>query len=65
MFVALSGPNFDGHDYLAEVAAKGAVAALVERPVADAGLPQLLVREFARRVAVALVHSVVQQRERW
>ena len=45
MFVALSGPNFDGHDYLAEVAAKGAVAALVERPVAGAGLPQLLVRD--------------------
>ena len=45
LFVALSGPNFDGHDYLAEVAAKGAVAALVERPVADAGLPQLLVRD--------------------
>ena len=41
----LSGPRFDGHDYLAEVAAKGAVAALVEREVADAPLPQLLVRD--------------------
>ncbi|WP_228492569.1 Mur ligase domain-containing protein, partial [Pseudomonas aeruginosa] len=26
LFIALSGPRFDGHDYLAEVAAKGAVA---------------------------------------
>jgi UDP-N-acetylmuramoyl-tripeptide--D-alanyl-D-alanine ligase len=43
LFVALSGPRFDGHDYLAEVAAKGAVAALVEREVAGAPLPQLLV----------------------
>ncbi|HLA33219.1 MAG TPA: UDP-N-acetylmuramoyl-tripeptide--D-alanyl-D-alanine ligase [Pseudomonas sp.] len=43
LFVALTGPRFDGHDYLAEVAAKGAVAALVEREVADAALPQLLV----------------------
>ncbi|MDP3814695.1 UDP-N-acetylmuramoyl-tripeptide--D-alanyl-D-alanine ligase [Pseudomonas sp.] len=43
LFVALTGPRFDGHDYLAEVAAKGAVAALVEREVADAPLPQLLV----------------------
>lgn len=43
LFVALTGPRFDGHDYLAEVAAKGAVAALVEREVANAPLPQLLV----------------------
>ncbi|WP_137952499.1 UDP-N-acetylmuramoyl-tripeptide--D-alanyl-D-alanine ligase, partial [Pseudomonas sp. 2VD] len=45
LFIALSGPRFDGHDYLSEVAAKGAVAALVEREVADAPLPQLLVRD--------------------
>ena len=31
LFIALVGPNFDGHDYLADVAAKGAVAALVQR----------------------------------
>ena len=31
LFIALTGPRFDGHDYLNEVAAKGAVAALVER----------------------------------
>ena len=29
LFVALAGPRFDGHDYLDDVAAKGAVAALV------------------------------------
>lgn len=45
LFVALSGPRFDGHDYLTEVAAKGAVAALVEREVAGAPLPQLLVSD--------------------
>jgi UDP-N-acetylmuramoyl-tripeptide--D-alanyl-D-alanine ligase len=45
LFVALAGPRFDGHDYLAEVAAKGAVAALVQREVADAPLPQLLVAD--------------------
>jgi UDP-N-acetylmuramoyl-tripeptide--D-alanyl-D-alanine ligase len=45
LFIALSGPNFDGHDYLAEVAAKGAVAALVARPVPQADLPQLLVAD--------------------
>lgn len=47
LFIALTGPRFDGHDYLAQVAAKGAVAALVEREVADAGLPQLVVGDSA------------------
>lgn len=43
LFVALTGPRFDGHAYLADVAAKGAVAALVEREVANPPLPLLLV----------------------
>ena len=45
LFVALAGPRFDGHDYLNDVAAKGAVGALVQREVADATLPQLLVAD--------------------
>src|SRR5690606_16193698 len=45
LFIALVGPNFDGHDYLAEVAAKGAVAALVQREVAGVALPQLVVAD--------------------
>ncbi|WP_028697488.1 UDP-N-acetylmuramoyl-tripeptide--D-alanyl-D-alanine ligase [Pseudomonas monteilii] len=45
LFVALAGPRFDGHDYLADVKAKGAVAALVEREVAGVALPQLLVKD--------------------
>lgn len=45
LFIALVGPRFDGHGYLAEVAAKGAVAALVQREVPDAPLPQLVVAD--------------------
>lgn len=45
LFVALAGPRFDGHDYLNEVAAEGAVGALVQREVADSTLPQLLVAD--------------------
>ena len=37
LFVALSGPNHDGHDFVLAALAAGAAAALVERPVA--GLP--------------------------
>lgn len=45
LFIALTGPRFDGHDYLGEVAGKGAVAALVEREVPNVVLPQLVVRD--------------------
>lgn len=45
LFVALAGPRFDGHDYLADVKAKGAVAALVEHEVPDVDLPQLRVAD--------------------
>src|SRR5690606_4894627 len=45
LFIALVGPNFDGHGYLAEVAAKGAVAALVRRAEPGLDLPQLQVAD--------------------
>ncbi|EXF46267.1 UDP-N-acetylmuramoylalanyl-D-glutamyl-2,6- diaminopimelate--D-alanyl-D-alanine ligase [Pseudomonas sp. BAY1663] len=45
LFIALTGPRFDGHAYLADVAARGAVAALVEREIANAPLPQLVVAD--------------------
>ena len=45
LFIALTGPRFDGHTYLADVAAKGAVAALVERHVPEVSLPQLVVAD--------------------
>lgn len=37
LFVALRGPTFDGHDFLREVAARGARAVLVDREVALPG----------------------------
>jgi UDP-N-acetylmuramoyl-tripeptide--D-alanyl-D-alanine ligase len=45
LFIALVGPNFDGHGYLADVAAKGAVAALVQRVEPGLALPQLQVAD--------------------
>jgi UDP-N-acetylmuramoyl-tripeptide--D-alanyl-D-alanine ligase len=41
LFVALSGPSFDGHDFVAAAAERGAAAALVERPLA-AEIPQIV-----------------------
>ena len=52
VFVALRGPHFDGHDYLAMVASRGAVAAVVERDVsAPAALPLLCVADTLRALA--------------
>ncbi len=44
LFVALQGPNFDGHDYIAAAAARGAVAVLVAHEV-KTELPQIVVAE--------------------
>jgi len=40
LFVALRGPNFDGHDFCAEAVAKGATALIVSRPDAAESLAQ-------------------------
>ncbi|QAX81913.1 UDP-N-acetylmuramoyl-tripeptide--D-alanyl-D-alanine ligase [Candidatus Pseudomonas adelgestsugas] len=45
LFVALVGQSFDGHNYLNDVAAKGAAGALVQREVEDSSLAQLLVSD--------------------
>src|SRR5437016_1585586 len=44
LFVALQGPNFDGHEYITASMKRGAVAALVSREV-DVALPQVLVAD--------------------
>ncbi|WP_219062259.1 UDP-N-acetylmuramoyl-tripeptide--D-alanyl-D-alanine ligase [Pseudomonas sp. UMAB-08] len=51
LFIALTGPRFDGHDYLDDVASKGAVGALVEREVAGSVLPQLVVEDTRQALA--------------
>ena len=53
-FLALQTGKRDGHDFLADAARAGAVAALVSRVAADAPLPQLLVNDVPaalRRIA--------------
>ena len=44
LFVALRGPNFDGHAFVPEAARRGAAAAIVEQPV-TAPLPYLRVTD--------------------
>ena len=51
LFVALRGEHFDAHDFLAAAKASGALAALAERGLREAGLPGLLVADSALALA--------------
>jgi len=59
LYVALQGERFDGHEFIAEVAANGAVAAIVSSPV-QCELPQLAVIDT--REALGLVARVNRRR---
>ncbi|HEY2559843.1 MAG TPA: bifunctional UDP-N-acetylmuramoyl-L-alanyl-D-glutamate--2,6-diaminopimelate ligase MurE/UDP-N-acetylmuramoyl-tripeptide--D-alanyl-D-alanine ligase MurF [Caldimonas sp.] len=48
LFVALRGERFDAHAFLADAKARGAVAALAERGLDEAGLPGLVVADSRR-----------------
>ncbi len=65
LFVALSGENFDGHDYAAQAAERGAIAALVGRTL-PLSIPQIVVsdplaalsafaREWRRQFAIPII----------
>jgi len=52
LFFAIAGPHFDGHDFLADVAVKGAVAAVVHRAApAPPSLPLITVPDTTRALA--------------
>ena len=59
LFVALRGEFFDGHSYLADVAKRGAVAAVVEEITADLAIPQLLVADT--RIALGQIALLNRQ----
>ena len=44
LFIALEGPQFDGHDFVAQALAKGAAAAMVARDGPDQPAPEVLLR---------------------
>ncbi|MDH5784686.1 MAG: UDP-N-acetylmuramoyl-tripeptide--D-alanyl-D-alanine ligase [Chromatiales bacterium] len=54
LFIALRGPNHDGHQHVAAAAQAGAVAALVEHPV-DCVIPQIIVDDS--RIALGRLAS--------
>lgn len=44
LFIAITGEQFDGHDFIEEALKKGAAAALLSRP-SDCPIPQLIVKD--------------------
>lgn len=44
LFIALKGPNFDGHDFVSAAKKQGAIAALVHHAI-DTELPQIVVKD--------------------
>jgi UDP-N-acetylmuramoyl-tripeptide--D-alanyl-D-alanine ligase len=57
LFVAIKGPRFDGHDFLAEAAGRGARAALVHRDAeAPAGLPRVRVADTTKSLGALARH---------
>ncbi|MDO6387375.1 UDP-N-acetylmuramoyl-tripeptide--D-alanyl-D-alanine ligase [Uliginosibacterium sp. 31-12] len=59
LFIALRGERFDAHDFLAQAAAQGAVAALVDERsdlVAPAGLPLLRVADTRLALGALAAH---------
>ena len=59
LFVALKGENFDGHEHVANAAARGAVAALVSREL-EIDLPQVVVADTER--ALGAFAAAMQER---
>jgi UDP-N-acetylmuramoyl-L-alanyl-D-glutamate--2,6-diaminopimelate ligase len=53
LFVAVPGAHVDGHDFVARAAEAGASAALVERPIEDVSIPQLVVDRTQPALATA------------
>ncbi|MFT3741243.1 MAG: UDP-N-acetylmuramoyl-tripeptide--D-alanyl-D-alanine ligase [Gammaproteobacteria bacterium] len=60
LFIAIKGPNFDGHDFLTEAQSRGAAAAVVDHLV-NCSLPQLQVAD----TTLALGHLAAHHRSQF
>lgn len=63
VFVAIRGERVDGHEFVPAVAAQGAVAAIVDHEIADAGLPQIVVDDTVAALGELARHNIARRRE--
>ncbi|MBS9779861.1 MAG: UDP-N-acetylmuramoyl-tripeptide--D-alanyl-D-alanine ligase, partial [Moraxellaceae bacterium] len=62
IFLALSGENFDGHNYAKMAEEKGAIALIVERELTEINLPQLIVKDC--RLALGKIGAYRRQQHK-
>lgn len=60
VFVALAGQSFDGHDFIDQAIAQGAVAVLAERPVRSERVPVVVMADLRERLG-DLAHRFYQE----
>ena len=58
LFLALKGPNFDGHKFIQQAQSKGAIALVVDHPVSTP-LPQVVVKDT--RTALGRIGAYVKE----
>ena len=62
VFVAIAGERVNGHDYVPHVGAQGAVAAIVDHEIADAGVPQIVVEDTVLALGALAKHNIERRR---
>ena len=62
VFVAIAGERVDGHDYVPRVGAQGAVAAIVDHEIVDAGVPQIVVEDTVLALGMLAKHNIERRR---
>lgn len=62
VFVAIRGERVDGHDYVASLADKGAVAAIVEHEVPGAPIAQIIVDASVTALGALARHNIERRR---
>ncbi|HEX5339941.1 MAG TPA: UDP-N-acetylmuramoyl-tripeptide--D-alanyl-D-alanine ligase [Gammaproteobacteria bacterium] len=56
LFVAIAGERFDAHGFLPAAQQRGAAGALVQHPVAESALPQIVVADTRRALGAYAAH---------
>ena len=56
LFIAIKGEHFDGHDFVAQATAKGAIAAIISKPMNNLTIPCLLVQNTRSAMATIATH---------
>lgn len=60
LFIAIKGPHFDGHDFIAQAIAKNAAAIMLERPCNSSPLPYLQVENTIKAMGELAAHQRAQ-----